>query len=188
MDFFKNKENILVLAIVALVLFFSLGKEKLEQPQVQALMEVQSENAEAEVSLIMIHITGRIKAPGVVRLPANARLLDAVEAAGGLQPDADSERINLSMKLKDEDRIHIPAIGEESDIIPVGVSTEKGQVDLNHATQAELESLPGIGPALSKRILDYRESTPFTAIEDIKNVSGIGDKLFEGMKEYITVR
>ena len=63
-----------------------------------------------------------------------------------------------------------------------------GLIDINHATQSELEELPGIGPALAGRIIEYRESTPFAKIEDIQNVRGIGDKLFEGMKEQITVR
>ncbi len=189
MRFFKNKENLLVLGIVALVLFLAYGRDQMKPKPVQGLLTVPEATEAAEPAQIMIHLTGRVKKPGVITLSDDARFLDAVDAAGGFLPDADTESINLSMKLKDEDKIHVPAVGEEPQAaVSAGLLSEPGLIDLNFATGAELETLPGIGPALSQRIMEYREKTPFTSIEDIKNVSGIGDKLFEGMKEQITVR
>lgn len=189
MSFFKNRENLLVLCIVALVLFLSLrNQNRVEEPAV-ALAALPEEEIQESTAEIYVHITGRVKEPGVFRLPSGARLQDAVEAAGGLYPDADTAQINLSLKLQDEDKFHIPATGETvSDPGTASGLITDGLIDINHATQSELEELPGIGPALAGRIIEYRESTPFAKIEDIQNVRGIGDKLFEGMKEQITVR
>lgn len=188
MSFFKNKENVLILCIAALVLFLSWGRNLWPRQEAVSLQAVASTEAEtAEPLDLFVHLTGRVRRPGVVQVQAGDRLLDAVEAAGGLYPDADTTRINLSQKLRDEDKIHIPAQGETS--APGQAETGSDpQVDLNHATQAELETLPGIGPALAQRIIEYRESSPFTSPDEIRNVRGIGDKLFEGMKEMITVR
>lgn len=187
MSFFKNKENLLVLCIIALVLFLSLGRNRTQALPVGAISEISTEESATE-AFIYIHLTGRIRDAGVVRLPAGSRLQDAVEAAGGLFPDADATQINLSMKLKDEDKIHIPALGER----PQGTAgvhpIQDGLVDINQADQSELEQLPGIGPALAQRIIEHREESPFSSIEEIQNVRGIGEKLFEGMKEQITVR
>lgn len=190
MSFFKNKENLLVLCIIALVLFFTWGKDRSAvAPQTLAELPAQDATEQTE-AVLYVHITGRVHSPGVVRMDTGARLQDAVEAAGGLYPDADTTQINLSMKLKDEDKIHIPAQGE----LPAAAGAansglvEDGLIDINHAGANELETLPGIGPALAQRIIEYREGSPFSAIEDIQNVRGIGEKLFEGMKEQITVR
>lgn len=188
MEFLRNKENWLVLLIVAVVLFFSFGKGRAEQPALHAFSTETAAPVATEGDVV-VHITGRVASPGVYALPADARWKDAVEAAGGLLPDADAEAINLSRKLKDEDRLHIPAIGETPASPNVAVaSAEDEMIDINHAPAEELEKLPGIGPALAGRIVDTREQTPFQTVEDIKKVPGIGEKIFDSLQDKITVR
>ncbi|OLS03344.1 helix-hairpin-helix domain-containing protein [Tissierella creatinophila] len=149
---------------------------------------------------IIVHISGQVKNPGIVELSLGKRLIDAVELLGGLTPDADGDRINLAKKLQDEEKIYIPKIGEEVDITLVETvmptnetsgnntqnSTEK--IDINICTKEDLNTLPGIGDVLATRIIEHRETNIFKTIEDIMNVSGIGAKKFEGLKDLIIVK
>lgn len=140
---------------------------------------------------IMVYVSGAVQSPGVYELPDGARVDDAVKAAGGPTADADLARINLAKRLRDEEQIYVPRVGETSlPVAPTGTTggSSGGKVNINMATVAELETLPGIGPALAQRIVDYRTAHgPFSRIEDIKKVSGIGDKLFERIKDQITI-
>lgn len=148
---------------------------------------------------IIVHISGQVENPGIVELKSGERLMDAVELLGGLTGEADEDRINLAKKLQDEEKIYIPKIGEELEIEildavetsnSVDNDTEKGRdkIDINICTKEELNSLPGIGDVLSDRILEYREDNIFKTIEDIMNVSGVGDKKFEGLKDLIIIK
>ncbi|MGO1470439.1 MAG: SLBB domain-containing protein [Tissierella sp.] len=148
---------------------------------------------------IIVHISGQVENPGIVELKSGERLMDAVELLGGLTGEADEDRINLAKKLQDEEKIYIPKIGEELEIEildavetsnSVDKDTEKGRdkIDINICTKEELNSLPGIGDVLSDRILEYREDNIFKTIEDIMNVSGVGDKKFEGLKDLIIIK
>lgn len=139
---------------------------------------------------IVVHISGQVHNPGIVKLEPGARVIDAVNAAGGLKKDADLDKINLARKLQDEEKIYIPKIGEDiSESIsyfqnPAGGSNK---ININTCTKEELMSLPGIGDVLADRIIQYREKTPFKKIEDLMNVSGIGEKKFESIKDMIIV-
>ncbi|WP_236914677.1 helix-hairpin-helix domain-containing protein [Clostridium sp. Cult2] len=140
---------------------------------------------------IMVHISGEVYNPGIIELKLGSRVIDAVNLAGGLKKDADSDRINLARKLSDEEKIHIPKIGEED--IPIETTNlnhtdNKGKININNCTKEELMSLPGIGEVLAGKILEYREQHLFKTIEDIMNVSGIGDKKFDSIKELITTK
>jgi competence protein ComEA len=121
-------------------------------------------------------------------------LEDAIEIAGGALPDADLNRVNLAMKVKDEGMYHVPAVGEEisddsSAMIANGETNSDAKVNINEADQAQLETLNGIGPAKAQKIIKYREeSGGFQAIEEIMNVSGIGEKTFEGLKDQIDIK
>lgn len=140
---------------------------------------------------MQVYISGAVVRPDVYTLPPGAIVRDAVEAAGGLTADADRDRINLAQHLSDGEHVHIPRVGEAPTPAPqvsAGTPTPSGPIDINTATQAELETLPGIGPALAQRIIEYREEHgPFTSIEQIQNVSGIGPAKFEAIKDLITV-
>jgi len=146
---------------------------------------------------LVIHVA--VQHPGVYSLPLNSRLQDALNAAGGTLPEADLQAINLAAFLKDGDRIVIPTYrptepaAERADIPnTAGPDSQNpssgGRVDINSASQGELESLPGIGPVTAQKIIAYRQTQgPFASIEDIQKVSGIGPVTFEGLKDLITV-
>ncbi|WP_462273803.1 helix-hairpin-helix domain-containing protein [Filifactor alocis] len=147
---------------------------------------------------VVIYVTGAVKNPGVVELNSSQRLKDAIELVGGFTEDADIGSINLAEFVKDEQHYVVTKIGETPS--PQTVSSNTGTttpntannnalININTATKEELKSLNGIGDALSQRIIDFREQNgAFSDIESIKSVSGIGEKKFEGIKDYITVQ
>ena len=150
---------------------------------------------------IVVYICGAVNESKVISLTENSRIIDAIEAVGGLTEDADLTNVNLAYLLEDGEKIYIPKKGEqnnEKSIITSGAyfisddlesSIPKTKVNINKAGQAELEGIPGIGPSTALKILEYRnQNGKFHSIEDIKNVSGIGDSKLEKIKEYITVK
>lgn len=201
MGSFTKKEQIAIL-VVALVVILSIGYKFFLQDYLKeddesfGLIEDYLENPnnqETNEDLpdddfeIMVHISGEVYRPGLVTLSNGDRLIDAVNLSGGLKNQADLDRINLAKKVQDEEKIYIPRIGEEN--IPVIDSSTNGdtKININSCSKSDLESLPGIGPATADKILDYRENNAFKKIEDIMNVSGIGEKKFESIKELIIV-
>ena len=151
---------------------------------------------------ILVHISGQVKTEMVVTLPEGSRVKDAVDAAGGLKKEADLTNINLAYILEDGEKIYIPKKGEEiedsitssksvetSSSITSSVDSKSSKININKATQSELESIPGIGPSTALKIINYREENgKFSSIEDIKNVSGIGEAKYSKMKDYITIK
>lgn len=154
---------------------------------------------------VRVYVTGAVANSDVYFLPAGSIVKDAIEAAGGFTPEADAERINQALELKDQQQIHVPRQGQENPPPPVqgGQETTSAQssepaggnaapvgepINLNTATLEQLDTLPGIGPAIGRRIIEYRESVGgFTSIEEITQVSGIGDATFAKIKGLITV-
>lgn len=162
----------------------------------------------AESEKIVVYIIGSVQNPGIVELNIDSRVSDAVEASGGLLEDADVSKINLAYKLEDGQKITIPSINDKTDedssyedyisndpgnMISQNPSSSTSEsntqkVNINTATQTQLETLPGIGPSTASKIISYRnENGKFKSIEDIKNVSGIGDSKFENIKTNICV-
>ncbi|MDO5301314.1 MAG: ComEA family DNA-binding protein [Tissierellia bacterium] len=138
---------------------------------------------------IFVHISGAVVAPGLLELPPDSRLTDAVDRAGGLLAEADVNQVNLSKKLQDEERIIIPRVGEE---LPAtvqspgsGTAGGGGPVSIQRATKEELMTLPGVGEKTAQAIVEYREHSPFTTTEDLMEVPGIGEKKYQGLKEHI---
>jgi len=139
-----------------------------------------------------VYVVGAVLNPGVYFLPQGSRVEDALEAAGGSTEEADLAWVNLAKRVYDEEQIYVPRLGEENPPLPPPSGSSGGQaggkININTASAAELETLPGIGPVLAQRVVDYREANgPFAAIEDIKNVRGIGEATFEEIKELIFV-
>ncbi|HZJ83563.1 MAG TPA: helix-hairpin-helix domain-containing protein [Clostridia bacterium] len=143
---------------------------------------------------IKIYITGEVRNPGVIEIPYNFRLNEAVDMIGGFLPDADLVKVNLAIRVQDEGMYFIPKIGEDSPemnhLISIGQEQgDTGEVNINTADQSQLETLPRIGPVLANSIIDHRDKNGlFKDKEDIKQVSGVGEKTFEGLKDLIVVK
>jgi len=156
-------------------------------------------SASTSESRIAVHVAGAVARPGVVELPAGARVIDAVEAVGGAPADADLDRLNLAAKLVDGERVFVPKVGQADpgavagDATSTGDSssangTPSGKLDLNTATQAQLEALPGIGPAYAQAIIAERQRRGgFKAVNELRGVRGIGDKRFAEIAPLVTV-
>lgn len=142
---------------------------------------------------IQVYVSGAVNQPDVVTLPAGSLVRDALEAAGGPLAEADLDRLNLAQVLHSGDHVHVPAIGEEPTAAPAiaadSDAAPTGPININTADAAELELLPGIGPALAERIIAYRETMgPFAMPEDIQNVAGIGPATYADIESLIIVR
>jgi len=149
---------------------------------------------------VIVHVLGQVTAPGVYELPPGSRIIDAVGAAAGFAAAADQGALNLAAPLSDGEQIYVPKPGEQP---PPAASTGAGaapapqsgggaaaagaKVDLNTATLEQLETLPRVGPALGQRILDWRaQNGRFATVDDLKNVTGIGDKTFADLKDLVS--
>ncbi|MBC7255890.1 MAG: helix-hairpin-helix domain-containing protein [Chloroflexi bacterium] len=145
---------------------------------------------------IVVHVVGAVNRPGVYTLAAQSRVVDAVNAAGGLAPGADTERINLADFLRDGQQIYVPFAGTQPPPSPTPLSAPRDgaagsirPVNINTASAAELEALPGIGPTYASRIIAYRQAHgPFKTTEEIMQVQGIGPACYEKIAPYITVQ
>lgn len=207
--------SILIFMIIIIIynLYSTLNKDNSESfsdsLDSDLIIESESENKNIdenkieEDSEILVHVSGCVKNNTVVSLKPNSRIKDAIDAAGGLTNDADLNNINLAYILEDGEKIYIPKKGEEitnyeashiennnkdnNSNLSSSLKTQK--ININKATQAELEIIPGVGPSTALKILEYRkENGKFNSIEDIKNISGIGTAKYEKMKEYITTK
>lgn len=152
---------------------------------------------------VFVHVLGAVARPGLFEVHQGARVVDVVAAAGGLLPTADEAGLNLARLVTDGEQLYVPAQGETGPGSPAGAQAGSGQangaaaggtggaapkVNLNTATLADLDTLPRIGPAMAQRILDYRDAEGrFASVEDLRNVTGIGDKTFAALKDLITV-
>lgn len=141
---------------------------------------------------ILIDVKGAVQKPGVYKAVLGERVIDIIEKAGGITERANSAAINFAMRVTDEMIVYVPSIGEEENnrdvVMAASSSGNSDQININQATQAELETLPGIGPSKAQAIIEYRETNgPFKAIEDIMSISGFGEKTFEKLKDSIRV-
>lgn len=135
--------------------------------------------------MIVVYVTGALLNQGVYSLPTSARVSDLVEVAGGLIAGADAEHINMAQRLADEQHVHIPTIGA---VIAEPSTSASDTIDLNSATITELDKLDGIGPVLAQQIIDYRtEHGPYRAVDDLREVKGIGDSLFEKIVPFVGI-
>jgi competence protein ComEA len=204
----KTLKYLVAFLFILIALFILLGKDGEEEILIegrentstedQQLTEGESPGEAPESKEIFVHLSGAVNKPGVLKLSEGTRVYEAVEMAGGLAVDADSSGINLARTLQDEERIHIPREGEVQ-TNPVlyanppmqsmgGGTGQSGLININTADSAALQTLTGIGPSTAEKILDYRQSSgPFRSIEQIKEVSGIGEKTYEKFKDKICI-
>lgn len=214
LDNLTKKQKIILLTISIIVtigiIYFIYNKNQIKEDinlenDILVTNTTLKEN-NTEENLVIIHITGSVKKPGIVKLKEGSRIEDAIEAAGGLTESADITKVNLAYVLEDGTKIKIPSISDEdlgSDkIIEYGsgeniiieedkTSTIKNNqsVNINKATEIELQTLPGIGESLANKIIEYRnQNGKFLNIEDIKKVNGIGESKYSNIKDLITVK
>ncbi|WP_371381645.1 helix-hairpin-helix domain-containing protein [Sporomusa aerivorans] len=145
-------------------------------------------------SEIFIYVSGGVIKPGVYKLSQGSRVVDVVNLAGGFAPGADAAKINLAMLLKDEMQIHVPymnTVAVPSANAPLGSKTsgnDGGLVNINTASKTELDQLPGIGPALAERIIEYRNANgSFRDTAELKKVPGIGEAKYNQFKAKVTI-
>lgn len=142
-------------------------------------------------AVLVVAVTGLVHEPGLVELPPGSRVADAIEAAGGLLPEAEIDHLNLARKLTDGELIAVgvdPPPGDPAGPSGGGSTGSGGKVNLNLATSEELQALPGIGPAMAQRIIDFRtEHGPFTSVGQLRQVSGIGEVRFAELRDLVTV-
>ena len=157
---------------------------------------VDTSTPEPPVELI-VHVAGQVEQPGIVRLASGGRVIDAIEGAGGASAEADLAAVNLARPVIDGEQVYVPAPGE---LLPASASgggagagagghgTDGGVIDLNTADADALDTLPGVGPVLAERIIDWRtEHGRFTSIDELAEVSGIGEKLLGRLRDKVRV-
>jgi len=146
---------------------------------------------------VVVHVAGAVTSPGVQRLDAGARVVDAIDAAGGATTDADLGRVNLAAVLEDGQQVFVPKVGDvgggaaggaaPGDASPAS-SGDSGPVHLNTASETELEALPGIGPSLAEAIVDYRTTHgPFSSVDELLDVRGIGQSKLEALRDQVVL-
>ncbi len=201
----KYRNLLIILAVISVISIVFAGKllNSKEEDNFEPIQDVEEvppvvvDNEPEEPRTIYADIKGEVNKPGVYELIFGERVKDAVVKAGGFTENADEKQVNLALKVTDEMIIYIPKIGEEppnSTITPQETTatnggTSKNKLNLNTSSSQELTELPGIGPAKAEAIVEYRETNKqFKTIDDLKEISGIGEKTFEKLKDLITVQ
>ena len=216
----ENKKKILIVGAICVIIIIGgilyyflqdiMKEEYIDFESLEDNVEniIQNEVVEVvEEAQIVIHISGEVTNPGVISLKEGARVIDAINNAGGLTSKADISKVNLAYVLEDAQKIYIPSIDDKEDsvyilegsgdteIVTSGAGNTENKkegklmININTATEEQLQELAGIGDSIAKRIVDYRkENGKFNSIEDIKNVSGIGDAKFNKIKDNICVK
>ena len=190
-------------AVIAGVLLLLVGvggllpkKEEAVEESEALVTTVLAEKTEENTTLeavIFVDIKGAVKKPGVYQMKAGDRVKDAIDAAGGLTAEADSQKVNLAQRVEDQMVIVVPKVGEEAEAIPAGATSKEvskeGKVNINTATVEELKTLKGVGEKKAEAIIEYRKKNgSFKTKEDLMKVRGIGKKLFESFEERIVTQ
>jgi competence protein ComEA len=179
-----------ITVVVATLLFFAgyhMGYRKASVSCALSSLTSSSNKASSGAKgQIAVYVVGEVMHPGVYTLPEGSRLQQAVEAAGGFTASADMIAVNLAMKLVDGMKVYVPPRVYRDAMKTTG--EDNALINVNMASSSELEKIPGIGPVLAKRIIEYREQNgPFTTYEDLLKVQGIGEKTLAKIKPYIQV-
>ena len=189
-----NKDKLIIIILIIALTGFGFYKSNNSDQEIEEDMlhfaNTNMEETDNKTQDVYVHIDGEVVNPGIYKLTNNDRINDALQLAGGATDKAFLKDVNLAKKLEDEMKIYIPSkednlsnnISNESKI-----SNSTGKININTASKDELKTLPGIGDGRADEIIRFRENKGFTKIEDIKNISGIGDKTYEKLKDLISV-
>ncbi len=151
------------------------------------VIEASATPAPSAPTFVIVDVGGAVVRPGVVHLPAGARVIDALAAVGGATPDADLSALNRAAPLRDGSRVYVPRVGETPPAGSVGTDAQ-GKIDLNHASETDLETLPGIGPTIAQKIVRSREAQPFTRVEELQTRGIVSARVFADIKGLVTTR
>ena len=193
-----------LIVVVVLIAAMGVWRHAVAREHSQALAQSSSEREESEAAAVatspspsapasasagdrtdavVVYVSGAVASPGVLTLPASSRVIDAITAAGGATPEADLESINLARILVDGEQIRVAVVGETPPAASEAGTPAGTCVRLTTATEAELQTLPGIGPALAQRIIPYRATHPrLSTVEELDDVPGIGPSLIEKIR------
>lgn len=179
----EQKRAVLALSVIAILiaglLFMASRGEAVEAPSIKVI-----ENTPAK--MLLVHVAGEVKKPGVYPVIEGSRVVDAISAAGGAKKGVDLSLVNLARKVVDGEQIYLGEKRSEKTRVRSGTFT--GIVYVNRANLAQFDSLSGIGPVLARRIVDYRSANgPFVDVADLKKVPGIGEKTFERIKSRLSL-
>ena len=177
-----------VLAVVAaLALGAVVAIARLRTPPPVPITVVDAASTPTPQPLVVVDVAGAVARPGIVRLAYGTRVGDAIAAAGGPAPDADLAALNRAALLRDGARVYVPHLGEIPPAGSIGSDAET-KIDLNHATAAELESLPGIGPATAMRIVRSREQRPFAKVDELQTRGLVTARVLADIRDLLTLR
>lgn len=196
----RNKKCIVFCVVATMLLTSCKGRDSAliipigeVEPAAQNKETVTEEDATTErvddsPEFIYVHVCGAVNTPGVVKLPVDSRVDDALHAAGGFAENACTESVNLAARISDGDQLYFPDVEEAENLNRAAEASQSGIVNINTAGKDMLMTLPGIGEARARDIVSYREKNgPFSAIEEIQNVSGIKGSVYEKLRDKITV-
>lgn len=200
---------IIIIIIISIIVYKLITKEEyiessFETTMNQESLEISNKTIKDDINKIVIYVTGAVNKEGIYEVDENSRIADAIEIAGGLTENANIKNINLAYTIEDGMKIHIPTINEnqnleqddtencitreDSSSADLNKNSSAKKININTATQSELEKIPGVGSATAIKIMEYRkENGKFKSIEDIKNVNGIGESKFLKMQQYIEI-
>lgn len=205
----ENKKRIIAITIaifictiIGIILIYNQEDDYTEFENIEIIDTTPGETTQIQKN-IKIHISGEANYNGILELPEGSRIDDAIKKAGGLTQKADINKINLAYELSDGQKLNIPpkTVSEDTSDCPQIITNENEEgiiedieekdekININKATQTELETLPGVGPSLALKIIKYRkENGKFNSIEELKNVSGVGENKYEELKELIKIK
>ncbi len=185
----------ILLILVGVGGLFSKKEESVEETTVveTTMLAEKTEVSTTKETVIFVDIKGAVQNPGVYQMKVGDRVKDALDAAGGLTEEADSQKVNLAQRVEDQMVIVVPKVGEEAEAIPAGATSKEaskeGKVNINTATVEELKTLKGVGEKKAEAIIEYRKKNgSFKTKEDLMKVRGIGKKLFESFEERIVTQ
>lgn len=193
----KQKRALLLIAAAAVAFSVALLMAAQARPSADVIESVplRSESAlasgneiSANTSALVVDVQGEVVNPGLYELPLGSRVGDAIKAAGGIRKGRDSSSVNLARFLEDGEQVFVSESGNSESGVSGATRTSRGKLNLNRASENELDGLPGVGPVLAKRIVAYRdEHGTFSSVDELQKVSGIGPAKFGELRSFITV-
>jgi competence protein ComEA len=185
-----NRRLILFVFVFAMTIGAILISLNSAKPYESASESVTIEETSSSIDepSVFVHVVGEVEKPGIYIVATRARVFDAIVAAGGFTKSADQSTVNLAREVSDGEQVVVLAAGTQGSSVAAQSTTQAALISLNRGSQLELEALPGVGPTLAGRIVDWRTANGgFKKKEDLLKVSGIGSKLFDGMKDLVTL-